>query len=70
MNYYLRKSINEYHKNDWNNIKTLTNTNLIKALYCIETAHRNLLWRLFEYLYWIIFPRKYSHKRILTIGKF
>jgi hypothetical protein len=70
MNYYFKKSLNKYHKNDWNNIKTLTNTNLIKALYCIETAHRNLLWRLFEYLYWIIFPRKYSHKRILTIGKF
>jgi hypothetical protein len=70
MNYYLKKSLNKYHKNYWNNIKTLTNTDLIKALYCIETVHRNFLWRLFEYLYWVIFPRKYSHKRILTIGKF
>jgi len=70
MNYYLQKSLSKYHKNNWNNIKTLTNTNLIKALYCIETVHRNMVWRLFEYLYWIIFPRKYFNKRILTIGKF
>ena len=70
MNYYLEKALIKYQKNDWNKIKTLTNTNLLKAIYCIETTHRNLLWRLFEYLYWIIFPRYYSHRRILTIGKF
>ena len=70
MNYYTILAQNKYKRITWKKYNVLTNYELIKAIYCIETVHRNVLWRLLEYLYWIIFPRKYSHWRILTIGVF
>jgi hypothetical protein len=70
MNYYTKKALKKYQKIKWSNKKLLTNIKIIKALYCIELVHRNLLWRLLEYFYWILFPKKFSYQRILTIGKF
>lgn len=70
MNYYTKKALIRYQNIIWDGKRILTNINLIKAIYCIEMVHRNLLWRFVEYLYWILFPRSFSYARLLTIGKF
>jgi hypothetical protein len=66
----MKEALKIYYKLNCYKEEVLTNKKLLKAVYCIEVVHRNLLWRIMEYLYWIIFPRSFSYKRILTIGKF
>jgi hypothetical protein len=69
MNYYTKIVLKKFQKINWNN-NVLSNIELIKILYCIETTHRNIIWRLAEYLCWIIMPRNFFYNRKITIGKF
>jgi hypothetical protein len=70
MNIYINKALKKYKCLFINNNSIVTNLNLLNAIYSIEIVHRNIIWRIMEYIYWIIMPRKYSIKQILTIGKF
>lgn len=69
MNYYYTKCIEKLNhiKIDENKIKT--DPYLVKGIIAIELVHRNIVWRFFEYVIFIILTRKQSKKMILTIGR-
>lgn len=68
MNYYVDKAYELYLKKRNTNCIVKTNKDLIIAIQAIERVHRNILWRLVEYFYFIITPINVTIKNSLTIG--
>lgn len=70
MNYYLNKALRLYGKINIDSSNIRTNPSFLKAIYSIELAHRNIFWRLCEYLFYLIISERLARRNILTIGRF